>query len=296
MFDSLRSRYHRLRAGMEQRIPGLFGGGTPLESFRVVALVAVRNAEVYLTRCLDHLIEQGVLVCVIDNDSTDQSLEICKRYLGRGVIRIERYPHPGFYDWAGILHFKESLSLEIDAHWFIHYDQDEIREAPPPFKNLKEALWYIHRRGFNAVNFDELVFLPTDPAESFEGRDFVKEMRYYYYFRPAARHRINAWRNLGTPVDLASSGGHKVRFPGRRLFPMHFILRHYIFLSKAHGVDKYCTRVHSPEELERGWHYKREELTPAAIRLPGRKEMKELAPDGRWDLSEPCQRHKFMAT
>lgn len=48
--------------------------------FRIVALLAIRNEALYLEKCLDHLYQQGIEVCIIDNGSTDNSLEIAKSF------------------------------------------------------------------------------------------------------------------------------------------------------------------------------------------------------------------------
>ena len=262
------------------------------EKFRVVALLGVRNEGIYLERCIRHLISQEIDVCIIDNDSTDESLEIGRSFLGRGVLAVHRYPYPGYYDWRGILRYKESLSYDIDADWFIHHDGDEIREAPGHYRDLKEAIRDVDRQGFNAINFNEFVFVPTDEREFFEGKDYVKEMKYYYFFQPVARHRVNAWKKI-KPVDLAGSGGHSADFENRRLFPQAFILRHYLALSRNHLIAKYVGRVFSPEELRDGWHKKRAGFTPDRIRIPRKEELHLYREDRIWDITSPRAGHFF---
>ncbi|MCT7967819.1 glycosyltransferase family 2 protein [Laspinema sp. D1] len=101
---------------------------------RVVALLTVRNEERYLGRCLEHLYSQGIEICLIDNGSTDKTLDIAQSFLGRGVFRIEHFPFKGCFELEKILLNEEKLAVEIDADWFIHHDADEIREAPSPYK------------------------------------------------------------------------------------------------------------------------------------------------------------------
>src|SRR5690348_16787952 len=97
---------------------------------RIVALLTVRNEELYLARCLEHLIANGVDVCVIDNGSTDATPRIAAQFLGRGVIRIDTIPFTGAFAILPILQNEERLAAEIDADWFMHHDADEIRESP----------------------------------------------------------------------------------------------------------------------------------------------------------------------
>jgi len=264
--------------------------------FSIVALLAVRNEELYLERCIAHLISQGIEVCIIDNDSTDRSRNIAESFLGRGVISIEHLPYEGCFELEKQLEFKEALCRQIDADWFIHQDADEIREAPPPFRTLREGIMHVDRLGYNAINFDEFVFVPTDDNESFEGRDYVAEMRYYYYFQKAKKKRhIKAWRKQSCGINLPRWGGHRISFEGIKIFPENFMMRHYIVLSRRHAIEKYCNRVFSLKEIrEKGWHLNRVSVIPEEIKMPPKEMLKEYHHDGVWDRSEPWKEHYFL--
>ncbi len=263
---------------------------------RIVALLTVRNEALYLDRCLRHLHQQGIEICVIDNESTDDSRKIAEQFIGRGVIRIETQPFEGYFDLVGQLSLKEKLCREIDADWFLHHDADEIREAPAPFKTLYEGILKADQEGYNAINFDEFVFLPTADDESFEGTDYVETMRYYYFFEPTQARQVKAWKNTGQPMDLVASGGHSANFEGRKLYPENFILRHYIVLSRAHAIAKYGReRIYSKAEVEqRGWHGARANFNPLQIQFPGFGQLKMISKDIVWDKSEPWKTHTFF--
>ena len=195
-------------------------------------------------------------------------------------------PFDGVFRFTDILRRKEALARELDADWLMHCDVDEIRQAPSPWSTLADGIAEVDREGFNAINFDEFVFLPVGD-ERFEGADFVAEMRHYYYFHPAPDHRINAWKNIG-PVDLVTHSGHRVEFPGRRVYPESFILRHYIALSRVHALAKYATRVHDADRIRRtSWNAPRVAFQPAHLRLPERSELTEYRGDDAWDRSRP---------
>lgn len=262
----------------------------------VLGLLTIRDEERVLERCLAHLASQGVEVCVIDNDSTDRSLEIAKSFLGRGVARIEHLPFRGSFELYRILENEERLARELDADWFIHHDADEIREAPAPWNTLHEGLEAADRAGYNAVNFDEFVFLPTDAADAFEGTDYPKTMEHYYFFEPYPVRQIKAWKRLaGVEVRLRDSGGHFAEFEGRRIFPESFVLRHYMALSRAHALAKYAHRIYSAEEVgERRWHGRRAVFTAADLRFPAPRELKRKLPSAPWDKSDPWREHAFF--
>jgi len=262
---------------------------------RAVAILAVRNEERVLETCLAHLARQGLETCLIDNGSTDGTLAIAERFRDRGVFRIEALPWTGAFELEAQLRLKERLADEIDADWFLHCDADEIREAPRPFSTLVEGFAAAERAGANAIDFDEFVFLPTSDDEPYEGRDFVAEMRRYYYYEPTTpdRARINAWRRA-QGVDLRSLAGHEVRFPGRRIFHTRFILRHYIALSRAHVVEKYGGRIFAAAERARAWHGDRATFDPARLALPAPESLKLLGPDGVFDTRDPRSTHPLF--
>src|SRR5688500_11424 len=160
---------------------------------RIVAILAARNESLYIRRCLQSLIANGLEVYVIDNDSEDGTAGIAREFIGKGVIDVERHPYLGSFDFVRMLEHKTAICGRIDADWFMHCDADEIRQAPAPYANLAEAVADVDRQGYNAINFDEFVFLPTAEHEHYENTDYVAEMRNYYFFDPKPLHRVNLW-------------------------------------------------------------------------------------------------------
>jgi len=140
------------------------------DTFRVIALMSSFNEEDIISQVIGHLVRNGVEVYLIDNRSTDQTVQEASQWLGRGLIAIEEFPKNSHnsdgsydgYDWAGILHRKEELTGEIRADWFIHHDADEIRECPWPGLTLKEAIRWVDTLGYNCVDSRVFDFPPID--------------------------------------------------------------------------------------------------------------------------------------
>lgn len=61
-----------------------------MERIDVVGIIPVYNESDIVEYVVDHLIEQGVKLIVLDNGSTDGSYEICSRYLGKGILTLDR--------------------------------------------------------------------------------------------------------------------------------------------------------------------------------------------------------------
>lgn len=232
----------------------------PSESFDVVAFVIVYNEEDILEAALSDLVDQGVSVYVIDNWSSDRSYEIAHSLRGRGVVGLERYPQggpPKYFDLRSLLERIEVLAGELGADWYMKHDADEFRRSPWPDVSLRDGFYAVQCAGFNCVDFTVLNFEPVD--DGFEaGMDPLGYFRYFDFGRkPGHFRQLKAWRNTGEPIEYASLGSHRIRFPGLRIFPYKFLLRHYPVRSQRHGERKVFAERQSrflPEARKRGWH------------------------------------------
>lgn len=260
---------------------------------RIVAILASYDERRHIGACLDHLHAQGVETYLIDNCSTDETVAIAERRLGRGLIGIEQFPRDGVYEWRRLLRRKEELAAgELDADWFIHLDPDELRLPPPRLGTLAEAFETADRQGYNAVNFDELTFVPTCEAPDHDHPEFERTLRTYYPFCPRFPHKLTAWKAAAaTAPDIASSGGHQVRFRGLRMYPQSFPMKHYLFLSVPHAVEKYVQRSYAEAEVRSGWHGWRAHIEASDLRLPSEAELRLTRDDDDLDVGNPRKRH-----
>ena len=261
---------------------------------RIVAILAAYNEERFIGACVENLIKQGLEVYIIDNASTDHTVAIAEKYLRRGLIGIETFPRDGIYSWRPLLARKEELASELDADWFLHMDADEIRLPPNSTTSLAEALSAVDAEGYNAVNFFEFTFIPTREAPDHDHPDFQKTMLWYYPFSPTFPHQLKAWKRQPERVDLVSTGGHKVSFPGLRMFPHSFPMRHYFFLSIPHAKEKFIQRQYDPKEVKAGMHRARAKLKPKQIRLPSQTMLRFYQSDDQLDSSNPRTRHYLL--
>jgi hypothetical protein len=269
---------------------------------RTIALIGAYNEERFIVSCLENLIGQGLEAYLLDNDSTDATVPLAERYLGRGLLAIERFPRiDGRHRMRQLLLRKEELASTLDADWFMHGDPDEIRLPPPGVPTLKALIEDAERRGCNAVNFQELTFLPTREEADHDHPRFERSMRFYYPFAPTDAYHVKLWKRQRQPVGVADSGGHRLAFPGLALYPNSCWLKHYPMLGAAHAVQKYALRLHDPTQVAHGWHGwrarvggARAALSPALVPLPSRTQLRYTASDEDLDATRPLRRHPWM--
>jgi glycosyltransferase involved in cell wall biosynthesis len=250
--------------------------------FRVIAIIAAYNEGDIIGPVIGHLVENDVDVYLMDNDSTDDTVEQARHWLGRGLIEIESFPTyadpvsgiPGF-DWFATLKRKEELARVLEADWFIHHDADEIRESPWPGMTLRTAIAWVDNLGYNCIDFRVLNFPPVDDG-FVRGDDPRTHFTLYEEAAEHDRRQLNCWKGASGPLSLGDWGGHEVTFEGRREFPIRFLLRHYPIRSQEHGLRKVFAERKTRflgRERELGWHHQYDgfdESSQAFLADPGR--------------------------
>jgi len=259
----------------------------------IVAIIAVRNESLYINTVIEHLIAEGLKCVVIDNQSDDDTVERCRQYYPDHVIAIENIPYPGYYDWQTILARKDELRKSLKADWIIHHDADEIMHSNRPGETLAQAIIRVDNEGYNAINFDEFVFIHENDSVSYEGHNYYLDMHHYYYFQPAAnKPRLVRAFSKAVQGDITRSAGHKPSGSNVRIHPEHLVLRHYICLSKNHAISKYVKRIYSTEELKMGWHLNRVDIGADRYGAPSAGKLTKLGDDLRvLDYSHPYEEH-----
>jgi hypothetical protein len=259
--------------------------------FTVIAIIAAYNEADIIGQVVSDLIAQGVDAYVIDHGSTDGTVAALQPYLGRGLRAIEPFPRDdNRFAWERLLQRKEVLARELAADWFVHHDADEFRESPWRELSLRDAIQRVDTLGYNAVDFALFNFQATH--DGFRAGDDVRAA-FPFYDRHQAwdRVQIRCWKKTESAIDLASSGGHEVRFDGRAVFPIRFVLRHYPIRGQAHGERKvFEERRFIDAERDRGWHVQYDGLQSGQTLLKTSDGLTAWDPDGaRFEL---VRRHR----
>jgi glycosyltransferase involved in cell wall biosynthesis len=260
-------------------------------NLQIVAVLAVRNEQDHLANSLRHLKANGIFYAILDNGSTDSSRAIIEQDEFRShLVAIGDIPFGGVFDLTRQLDEKMKLINRLDADWVIHLDADEILQSYRDGESLHDAIARAEAAGFNAIDFNEFVFLPV--LSSHEG-DIHGPQRIltYYFFEPSAPRLMRAWKK-STKVEIAG-GGHQLVGDGIRLSPEKMAMRHYIFRDQDHAFAKYTGRRFSPFDLARGMHSNRFGQIAESFRFPAVERLCRLAnPQSRdFDRSRPTTRH-----
>lgn len=236
---------------------------------RIVALMTVYNEGDLIRPVIGDLIANGIDVYLLDNASTDDTVLQASHWLGKGLLHIESYPKDsGFpertsreFALKDILRREEEVAAHLGADWYLHVDADEFRESPWEGMTLAQAIRKVESEGYSAINYELYNFRPTgdDFPHGGDPRRFLTLWEPGDWFDSV---QIKTWKHPGSRVDLASTGGHNVQFPGRKVCPTPFILRHYPIRGEEHGRRKiFGERFGRFSEAERaqGWHIQYEE-------------------------------------
>ena len=264
-------------------------------TMNVTAVLAIRNEEACLANCLRHLVRNGVDFVVIDNGSADGSAEIYRRReFTKGLVDVLELPFAGVFSLSTQLERKMDVIRALETDWVIHLDADEIMHSRTEGEPLNEALARIDAAGWNAVNFEEFVFLPVE-------NDYVPDahghqpLLHYYFFRPSSPRLIRAWKKTAG-FSLVEQAGHLLTGPDLRLGPEYLVLRHYIFRNQEHAFHKYPAREFSVDDLARGWHGNRVNQPMESFRFPPAGYLRKLSvSDARsMDRSDPWDVHYWQ--
>lgn len=249
--------------------------------FRVCAFVPCFNERDIVASTVGRLLEGGIEVVVLDDWSTDGSAELLEERFAGAPLQVRRFPQDGptgTFDWAAMLRHIADLAAAHPADWVLRNDADEVRDAPWPGLTLRDGLWTAQLRGYDAVDHTVLDFRPVE--EPVAGGDPIEQMVHWEYGRRDGHFKqINAWRNRG-PVVFDAEGGHEAAFPGRRVLPYKFLLRHYPIRGQEHGTRKVLAERKPrfrADERAAGWHVQYDPIGPATRFLRDPAELR------RWD-------------
>lgn len=230
---------------------------------------------------MQKLIKQEVDVYLLDNGSTDDTVEIANQFLGKGLIKVEScvFTENGkeVYDWTALLKRKEELARALDYDWFMHVDADEIRYSPWTHHNLREGIELVDQMGFNLINFRLFNFRLTQ--ETSADQSIEDALTHYSAVEQFNRMQVKAWKK-SSDIDLVSHAGHLALLPQPKIFPIRFIHKHYPVRSIEQGTRKIIKERlarYSESDRQKGWHVQYDHMSA---------DLKKISQELMWNANE----------
>jgi len=233
----------------------------------VLAVFCIRNQAVYMPYVLKYLSAQGVDIVILDHGSTDGLVEVCKRLSNDiNIIDVITIPFTGKFPLKHLLELKTEVASRYTTDWIIHHDADEIFVSSRPNESLSELISRVDAEGYNALNFEEYVFLPESDDHDYSGTDFVKTMRYCYKFAPYEQRLVRAFHSSLLGMNI-TTGGHKLT-DDAQVYPENHVLKHYMCLSLERLKVKHKNRRYAESDVNLGWHSNRIGINWDKVVLP----------------------------
>ncbi len=262
---------------------------------KVVGMVPVYNEEDIIAEVVEHLISQAIELIVLDNGSTDNSYEICKKFADKGLIKLYQYKS-NTYQVPTIFRMLYDLALTRDPDWIILSAADEILESGIGKMTLKEAIAQEDVRGYNLIQFDCFEFFLTNNDN--ESAPSIREKLPYYSWQHDLEFR--AWKFIpGTRVEDA--GGHLPIFPDEQKYlvsPRKFVMRHYNFRSEEQArrkIRERISRTRDTVQRKLGWHVHYESITKLDYPvIADHRLLMKYQEDNRWNCERKFHPYDFF--
>jgi len=206
---------------------------------RIVGIMPVYNDEDIIEEVIEYYISQQIPLIVLDNYSTDSTFNICKKYLGKGILELERFKSKTFQKET-VLRILYDMAIANSADWIIAIDSDEFLESGVQNLTLKDAIVKSDNNGYNLIQFDIFLFFMTDDDESL--KSIKDRLRYYSY---ESDYSYRAWK-YSPGIRCEDSVGHLPYFPEGlkyKIDPKKCLMRHYKLRSKEQAIKKVKDRI-----------------------------------------------------
>lgn len=197
-------------------------------------------------------IDQGFETIVVDNGSTDGSYELCKKYLGKGIIKLSQIKTKEF-DTRLLLKEATLLYKEIQPDWVILADADEFIEPFEKGQNLRTGIELAQNNGNTIIPLHHFIFKMTE-KDDMSIKDVMSRMKYYGKANDAGRAKI--WKD-SRYVEISNPHAPSFIDPKEHIpSDNKFVLRHYPLRSLEQAEAKF-KRVRPSLNNPFGWniHY-----------------------------------------
>lgn len=202
--------------------------------------MAVYNDEDFISEVLENAISQGIELVLLDDGSTDNTYEICSKFLGKGILELYQQKSNSWDDEEN-RRIMYDLALKHNPDWIILYGSDELLESWNNKVTLKDAISQVDREGCNLIHFNWFNFFLTS-KDNEQSKSIKEKLKYYSW---VSDYLYRSWKNI-PGVGRQARGGHYPVFPQGityKIYPRKFTLRHYQFRNNEQFKKKTQERI-----------------------------------------------------
>lgn len=251
---------------------------------KIIGMLSTYDDEDVIEEVINHLLSQEIELVVLDNGSSDDTYEICKKFLGKGLLLLSQFKTPTL-QLHPRLRMLYDMALTQKPDWVIRSDSDEFLESGIENLTLKKAISQADAEGYNLIQFEQFDFQLTDNDN--ESAKSIKEKLTYYSSEGYMAYR--SWKYF-PGIRPEDAGGHYPIFPEGlvyKIYPRKFVNRHYRFQSKEQAIKKINDRIartNGTVELNIGWHrHYREFLKNEFPRIVDHKILSKYEENNKWN-------------
>jgi glycosyltransferase involved in cell wall biosynthesis len=207
----------------------------------VVAMVSIFNEEDIIVEVLENLLDQDLVVVALDHGSDDRSYELCRELAGRRPLDLRRW-EPKDLDLEALTLRLYQMAQEHDPDWLLFSDGDELHQARPRSRTIREVIRDADATGANILQYDRFDFFVSDADEPSDPSP-VRRLKHYSW---QGDFNYRAFRNL-PGLRASPSFAHLPLFPEGtpyRVAPERLVLRHYPYRSRRHASRKIENLLH----------------------------------------------------
>jgi len=202
-------------------------------------MIPTFNDEDIISEVLENMRDQGTFPVVLDNGSSDNTFNICKKFSDRGKIKLSRFYSESF-NMDSILEIAYDMALIEKPDWIVLCASDELFESGSKNFKLSEAISQIDSEGYNLIQFNRFDFFVSDDDD--KSAKTIREKLRYYSYQDDFLYR--AWKFI--PGIRLLEDGHYPFFPEGQKYiicPRKLVIRHYTFRSKEQAEKKIRDRI-----------------------------------------------------
>jgi glycosyltransferase involved in cell wall biosynthesis len=150
-----------------------------LSETQVMVTLLARNSAYFIRNYIEYYLSLGAdHILVIDNGSTDETIDICRNY---DKVTVLQNVLPAKHNESG---FRTELSQRVaKGGWILFADSDELIELPVSSDNaLARLLGYCNERGYTAVlgqMLDHFSLRPYDELRNLSYSDAISALDHY---------------------------------------------------------------------------------------------------------------------